>query len=74
MTNREKLTLAKRLVEDCIATLDVSSKVCAGCNRDHKTNWKQDQAASALQGVVSKLAKTLGSDLQDWLDKEGTVR
>lgn len=37
--------------------LDTSTQACEGCGGKRYTNWEQHQAAEALQGALSRVAK-----------------
>jgi hypothetical protein len=71
-TNRERLTLASALLRESLASLDVSAHTCESCGLVKKHNWSEEQAATTIRGLVTKIERTLEADgLQAWLDKEG---
>lgn len=52
-----------RCVEILIAvqgTLDVRSEICGECNCEKRSNWREFQAAQALEGAITRVRKATG--------------
>lgn len=70
MTNRDKLTLARHLIDEVQSGLNTATHTCGSCGMKARVDAPEAFSAETLGGMVTKLGNLLANPTQAaWLAK-----